>query len=50
VLSPDGKLLIVDYGHQSPEGALVQAAGYKDLGLAFPRVRAPAAETASAGG
>ena len=50
VLSPDGKLLIVDYGHQSPEGALVQAAGYKGLGLAFPRVRPPAAETASAGG
>jgi len=50
VLSPDGKLLIVDYGHQSPAGALVQAKGYKDLGLAFPRVRVPAATMASVGG
>jgi hypothetical protein len=37
VLSPDGKLLIVDYGHQSPEGALVQAQGLKRLGLVLPR-------------
>ena len=37
VLSPDGKLLIVDYGHQSPDGALVQAQGLKRLGLALPR-------------
>jgi hypothetical protein len=37
VLSPEGKLLIVDYGHQSPDGALVQAQGLKRLGLALPR-------------
>lgn len=37
VLTPDGKLLIVDYGHQSPEGALVQAQGLKRLGLALTR-------------
>jgi peptidoglycan/LPS O-acetylase OafA/YrhL len=37
VLSPEGELLIVDYGHQSPAGALVQARGYRDLGLRLDR-------------
>jgi hypothetical protein len=37
VLSPEGELLIVDYGHQSPAGALVQARGYRDLGLRLER-------------
>ena len=37
VLSPEGRLLIVDYGHQAPEGALAQALGLKRLGLSLPR-------------
>jgi peptidoglycan/LPS O-acetylase OafA/YrhL len=38
VLAPDGKqLLIVDYGHQSVEGALAQARGFQALGLDLPR-------------
>ncbi len=37
VLGPSGGLLIVDYGHQSPEGALAQAQGFQRLGLALPR-------------
>ena len=44
VLSPEGELLILDYGHQSPAGALVQARGYRDLGLDLqrgPRVSGP---------
>ena len=45
VLSSEGRLLIVDYGHQSPEGALVQAQGLKRLGLALPR-RQPVRGTA----
>lgn len=37
VLGAEDTLLVVDYGHQAPEGALAQAAGLKRLGLELPR-------------
>ena len=50
VLSSDGKMLIVDYGHQSPEGALVQAQGLQEFGLTLPRIAPIAAQRGSGGG
>jgi peptidoglycan/LPS O-acetylase OafA/YrhL len=36
ILNNHGRLLIIDEGHQSPEGAIIQAQGFKNLGLDFP--------------
>ena len=47
VLSSDGKMLIVDYGHQSPEGALVQAQGLQEVGLTLSRIAPIAAQRGS---